>query len=336
MSLGSEDHIIACIERHFPNSGDKLLLGRGDDCAAFTSREALCVSCDLFIEHAHFRRRYFSPQAIGHKALAVNLSDLAACGAQPLGFTLGLALPPDASMDLVDGLFAGMSDLAAQYGCVLMGGDLAKSDHLHLCLTIFGEAKSPLRRGKARAGDTLLLLGEVGLARTGLLLLEAHGADIATRYPAAVAAHLMPQPQVAAGLALHKYALAHPEARIGLMDLSDGLARDLPRLLGLKPSGSVQQNSQAPGGDIRLPEAHPEVSRFCAEQGLNPLEHMFQGGEEYALIGTCAPEHTENVLALVPGMRVLGVATPVDGKKGLVRAEGVGASEGFDHFAPSR
>ena len=173
--LVSEDHILARIASHFPNEGPDVLLGRGDDCAVLGVSGPLCVSTDLFMEDVHFRRSYFTPEDIGWKALAVNLSDLAADGARPMGFTVGLSLPPDADMALVDGLCAGMAELAAQASVPLVGGDLSRADKLHLCLTVFGQAEKTLLRGEAQPGDVIFLIGRTGLARAGLLLLEERG-----------------------------------------------------------------------------------------------------------------------------------------------------------------
>ena len=89
----SEDGILACLGRHFPQTGPSLLLGRGDDCAVLRGGKPLAVSSDLFLEDVHFRRSYFTPEETGYKALAVNVSDLAACGARPAAFTLCLGLP---------------------------------------------------------------------------------------------------------------------------------------------------------------------------------------------------------------------------------------------------
>ena len=114
--LVSEDHILARIASHFPNEGPDVLLGRGDDCAVLGVSGPLCVSTDLFMEDVHFRRAYFTPEDIGWKALAVNLSDLAADGARPMGFTVGLSLPPDADMALVDGLCAGIPYHTLKFG----------------------------------------------------------------------------------------------------------------------------------------------------------------------------------------------------------------------------
>ena len=160
--LVSEDHILARIASHFPNEGPDVLLGRGDDCAVLGVSGPLCVSTDLFMEDVHFRRSYFTPEDIGWKALAVNLSDLAADGARPMGFTVGLSLPPDADMALVDGLCAGMAELAAQASVPLVGGDLSRADKLHLCLTVFGQAEK--RSCAARHSPATLFSSSAGRA----------------------------------------------------------------------------------------------------------------------------------------------------------------------------
>ena len=149
--LVSEDHILARIASHFPNEGPDVLLGRGDDCAVLGVSGPLCVSTDLFMEDVNFRRSYFTPEDIGWKALAVNLSDLAADGARPMGFTVGLSLPPDADMALVDGLCAGMAELAAQASVPLVGGDLSRRQAPPLpdCVRTGGK-DAPARRGTAR------------------------------------------------------------------------------------------------------------------------------------------------------------------------------------------
>ena len=237
--LVSEDHILARIASHFPNEGPDVLLGRGDDCAVLGVSGPLCVSTDLFMEDVHFRRSYFTPEDIGWKALAVNLSDLAADGARPMGFTVGLSLPPDADMALVDGLCAGMAELAAQASVPLVGGDLSRADKLHLCLTVFGQAEKTLLRGEAQPGDVIFLIGRTGLARAGLLLLEERGRAALNEWPTPCEAHLRPAPRLKEGMRLSRLAAdwgrgkGDPSCgRLGLMDLSDGLARDLPRLVG--------------------------------------------------------------------------------------------------------
>ena len=331
MRLISEDHVLAAIDRFFPEQADdpRLLVGRGDDCAVLRVGAPLCVSTDLFIEDVHFRRRYFSHEDTGWKALAVNLSDLAACGAKPLGFSLGLGLPQDTDTDLLHGLLRGMAELAERTDTPLTGGDLSRSDKLHLCITVFGEAACPLRRGRARPGDALFAVGQTGLARTGFLCLEAHGLSALRINPEACAAHLRPVPLLGEGRTLHDLALAHPEARIGLMDLSDGLARDMPRLIGLNPSGCVKRNEQGPGADLVLPPPHPEVARYCAANELDSDSFRLIGGEDYALIGSCDSSALPLLRRTLPGLYPVGA---VNAKPGL-RCQGEDLEPGFDHFA---
>lgn len=331
MSLISEDHVLAAIARFFPEPADdpRLLLGRGDDCAVLHVVAPLCVSTDMFVEDVHFRRRYFSHEDIGWKALAVNLSDLAACGAKPLGFSLGLGLPQDTDTGLLHGLLRGMAELSELTGAPLTGGDLSRSDKLCLCITVLGEAACPLRRGQARPGDALFAIGQTGLARTGLLRLEADGLSAVRANPKACAAHLRPAPLLAEGQKLHDLALAHPEARIGLMDLSDGLARDMPRLIGLHPSGIVKRNAQGPGADLALPPPHPEIARYCAANELDSDRFRLAGGEDYALIGSCDPAALPLLRQALPGLYSVGA---VSAKPGL-RCQGADIEPGFDHFA---
>ena len=328
--LVSEDHILARIASHFPNEGPDVLLGRGDDCAVLGVSGPLCVSTDLFMEDVHFRRSYFTPEDIGWKALAVNLSDLAADGARPMGFTVGLSLPPDADMALVDGLCAGMAELAAQASVPLVGGDLSRADKLHLCLTVFGQAEKTLLRGEAQPGDVIFLIGRTGLARAGLLLLEERGRAALNEWPIPCEAHLRPAPRLKEGMRLSRLAAdwgrgkGDPTCgRLGLMDLSDGLARDLPRLVG-----------PGMGADIDMPMPRTEILRFMrsrneAEPVAEAKRHAFLGGEDYALIGTCSPELAVHVMVANAETTMLGKVT----EGGEIRVDGVPVSGGFDHFA---
>jgi thiamine-monophosphate kinase len=274
----------------------------------------------------HFRRSYFTPEEVGHKALAVNISDLAACGAEPLAFTLGLGLPPDAGMAWLERMFQGMAALAGRFRMGLAGGDLSRADCLHLSLTVWGEAASGAEGAKAgwlsrqgtKLGDTLFLVGEIGLARLGLRLLERGGRAALSLRPAAGAAHLRPLPKVAEGRALARFA----GRGVALMDLSDGLARDLPRLLrGL-------------GADIVLPESllHEEVLLHARSHGADPAQEAFLGGEDYALLGSAPPELFPELLAVLPQLREIGRVT-----EKTLRLNGKAVTKnGFDHFGGGR
>ncbi len=326
-ALVSEDAVLARINNFFPASHPSLLLGRGDDCAAIKCDGLLCLSTDLFIEDTHFRRSYFTPQEIGHKALAVNLSDLAACGARPMGFSLGLGLPPDVDFAFIDAMFESMSRLAQSHRLALTGGDMSRSPNLSISITIFGEVSGPgkyLTRGGAMPGDSIFIIGQLGLASVGLAMLEQEGNAAREAWPASCAAHLKPMPLVDEGLIIAK-AMQYGRPVV-LMDVSDGLARDLPRLLGLPGGGWL-------GAELVMPEAllHPEVIRYARQHHHSALEYAFGGGEDYALLGACSPDLLPALHAALPHMTTIGNITDT----GQIRLNGglMETGAGFDHFA---
>ncbi|MDO5484354.1 MAG: thiamine-phosphate kinase [Desulfovibrionaceae bacterium] len=334
----SEDSILACLGRHFPQTHPALILGRGDDCAVLRASRPLCMSSDLFLEDIHFRRSYFSPADTGYKALAVNISDLAACGAKPLAFALNLGLPDWVDMPWLESLFGAMAALAGQYGMALAGGDLCRCPALHISITVWGETpeqRAFLARGGSMPGDILFVVGPLGLARVGLAMLEELGPRAVEAWPVSCAAHLRPQPQVDAGRMLARAGYnARPPA---LMDLSDGLARDLPRLLGL--SGELAaggrrngQKSHALGASLILPQGllHPELIRFAAAKGRNPVHEAILGGEDYALLGACAPDMLPALHAAIPTLCSIGTVTAGGGI--LCNNESLEGLCGFDHF----
>ncbi|MDR3319657.1 MAG: thiamine-phosphate kinase [Desulfovibrio sp.] len=324
----SEDGILACLSKYFPDRHETLLLGRGDDAAVIRAEKPLCVSSDLFLEDSHFRRAYFTPEEIGHKALAVNVSDMAACGAKPLGFTLCLGLPRQTETAWLEEFFRGMSALAEKSGIVLAGGDLSVCERMHISITIWGEAERGLflRRGNGRPGDALFATGGIGLARVGLYELEARGREAVSIWPEACAAHLRPRPQTQAGITIVR--LADPGRPPALIDVSDGLARDLPRLLqGPSPTRNI-------GASLRLPpeSLHPEVRRFAAELGFDPVSEALLGGEDYALLGSCSPGLLPELQAALPDLFFIGVVT--ENPEIFVNGKPFNVS-GFDHFHSS-
>jgi thiamine-monophosphate kinase len=316
--IASEDDFLALMDAHFPRHGETVLVGRGDDAAVMACPARLCVTSDLFVEDVHFRRSYFTPAEVGAKGLAVNLSDIAAMGAVPTGFTLGLVCPDDADRDYWDGLLAGMAALAKIHDVPLLGGDLSRGDKIALSVTMWG-ASGPsgrfLTRGTGNPGDILVAAGDLGLARVGLAVLEKHGRAAMADWPAATAAHLAPSPRLAEGLALAAMAGAS-----SCMDVSDGLARDLPRLL---PAGC--------GADLFFPPAslHPEVTAHAAGHGRPPEKVAFFGGEDYALLATVAPAALPALRAALPGVRPIGAVTA---KSGLSLNGAPINERGFDHF----
>lgn len=343
--MASEDDILAMLGDYFPVNHKSLLLGRGDDCAIVRAGGPWAVTCDIFAEDAHFRRRYFSGYDVGFKALAVNVSDLASAGAQPQACVVGLTLTGTETEDWLRGFAQGLAALAQKHGMALAGGDLTRAAALNVCITAWGDlAHADLRRGRAQAGDILFLVGEVGLARVGLLALEASdsdGAHAKAEWPLSCSQHLRPEPHAAAGVLLARFAASTAEpARFSLMDVSDGLARDVPRLLDMQRTGLRAVLELDPGN---LPD---EVQHYAARCGLDAAEFAFLGGEDYALLGSCpAPLwaqlqtqwQDEQGVQGVPLRRIGFVADAEISEQegcGAVLLNGQSCTQtGFDHFS---
>lgn len=336
MRPSSEDDILAIVSRYFPVGHPSLLLDRGDDCAVIRPCGPMAVTTDIFAEDAHFRRRYFSAFDIGWKSLAVNISDVGSSGAKPLGFSIGLTLTGKEDTAWLEGFCEGMKALTDRFGLAISGGDLARSSLLNVCVTAWGELQAELprglRRGVAEEGDVIFLVGQVGLARLGLTILEETPeegvAEKKALWPAACAQHLRPMPLAFEGMGLGRFAVEYGlQERIGLMDVSDGLARDLPRLLNSRKSGL--------GADICLNESylHPEILSYSGQTGQSAASFAFEGGEDYALAGTCPAEAWAELEVLLSGFSVptakLGTV-----RKGAFTLNGSPiASAGFDHFS---
>ena len=317
------------IRRHFQRArgGPSVALGIGDDCALLVPSPGhqLAISSDMLVEGRHFFADV-DPQALGHKALAVNLSDLAAMGARPLGFTLALALPraDDAWLKAFsDGLLA----LADAHACPLVGGDTTRGP-LNLCITVFGEVSpgQALRRGAARPGDDLYLSGRTGEARLALEWLLGTGwalAAVGPALPDALRARLeRPTPRLRLGMALA--GLAH-----AAIDLSDGLAGDLGHLLA----------ASGVGAQIEL-AALPVAPALRSLSEAQRLECLLNGGDDYELLFT-APVTARGAIETAAA----GCGTPVqrigriDDGRGLRLLGPDGQARplparGFDHFAP--
>ncbi|MGS5089202.1 thiamine-phosphate kinase [Hydrogenophaga sp. A37] len=313
------------IRRHFQRaaSGPSVTLGIGDDCALLqpSPGHQLAISSDMLVEGRHF----FSdvhPQALGHKALAVNLSDLAAMGARPLGFTLALALP-HADDAWLRGFSDGLLALADAHACPLVGGDTTRGP-LNICITVFGEVLpgQALRRDAARPGDDLYLSGRTGEARLALERQRGTAWALTATPDDGCRERLeRPTPRLALGQALA--GLAH-----AAIDLSDGLAGDLGHIL----------LASGVGADIRLAEL-PLAPSLRGLPEAQRLECLLHGGDDYELLFTAPPSARDAIAAAgaasqTPVQRI-GVITPQTGLR-LIRLDGVTeplSATGFDHFA---
>jgi thiamine-monophosphate kinase len=302
----------------------RTVLGVGDDCAllAPTPGMQLAVSSDMLVEGRHFFAGA-DPFELGHKCLAVNLSDLAAMGAVPLGFTLALSLPA-ADPAWLDGFSRGLFALADANACELVGGDTTKGP-LNICITIFGELApgTALRRDAARPGDDIWISGTLGDARLALAgYLDELALDEADLQLAARRMHA-PEPRVALGRRLAERRLAH-----AALDISDGLVGDLGHILAASKVGAVLDIDALPAGPALARQSLELRRRFTAA-----------GGDDYELCFTAPAAHREGVLAA--GARS---GTPVtcvgriEAEPGLRFIDADGAPlpidlRGWDHFA---
>ncbi|WP_092947422.1 thiamine-phosphate kinase [Roseateles sp. YR242] len=319
--MGEFDLITRYFARPVSNDGGTVALGVGDDCAILTPTPGhqWLVSTDMLVEGRHFLSTVL-PQRLGHKALAVNLSDLAASGGTPKACFLSLALPR-----VDEGFLAGFSEglfaLADAHGVVLAGGDTTAGP-LNLNITIMGEVPhgQALLRSGARPGDDIWVSGSLGDARLALEVFRGTVALTGEQFDAVRLAMELPQPRVALGVALRGVASS-------AIDVSDGLAGDLNHILRRSGVGAHLRLADLPRSAV-LGGMTEDLQRMC----------LLTGGDDYELVFTAPPEAADQVLAA--GRRA---ATPVsrvgriEAQAGLRVLDGDGreldlALQSFDHF----
>lgn len=283
--------------------GRDVVLGIGDDAALLRPRhgEDLAVTSDALVEGTHFRWDRETPRTLGRRALAANLSDLAAMGARPMGFTFALAAPPSLEVRRVTGMVRGMLDLAEAFACPLVGGNVTRARQTSITITALGGVRPGriLTRSGARPGDRILVTGELGISA-----LERARGRIRS----------VPSPRVAAGRALARLASV-----TACIDVSDGLLADLGHLL----------EASGVGGEIeaqRVPTPRG-FAAACRRLRRDPLQLSLGGGEDYELLFTMSgekptAESLESRLEIAVtaigrvterGLRVVDVAAPPRG-----------------------
>ena len=318
------------IARYFTRPVRHAALGVGDDCALLAPRPGmqLAISSDMLVEGRHFFADV-DPEALGHKALAVNLSDLAACGARPLAFTLALALPRVDEAWLA-GFSKGLLALADAHGCELVGGDTTQGP-LNICITVFGEvpAGQALLRSGARAGDDIYVSGTLGDARLALEALLGH-IHLPDELLAQARQRLeRPTPRVALGLALRGIASS-------AMDVSDGLLGDFGHILKASGVGASIRTDET----IKLIAAGAFPSSATGQFDQKLLQQCtLAGGDDYELLFTAPPQHQAAVAAAAAqsqtAVTCIGQVEAAPGLR-LVDAQGMPVENrfaSFDHFA---
>ncbi len=317
MSIGEFD----LIQRWFARPTQRAALGAGDDCALLQPAPGmqLAVSTDMLVEGRHFLSTV-APDRLGHKALAVNLSDLAACGASPLAFTLALSLPRVDEVFL-DGFARGLFALADASGIEVVGGDTTAGP-LNICIGVFGEVPvgQALLRSGARAGDALWVSGSLGDARLALEVFRGTVALDADAFEAVRARMELPAPRVVLGIALRGVATS-------AIDISDGLLGDLRHVLRRSGVGATLDADALPMSAVLA--AQPlELRRECT----------LAGGDDYELLFTAPATQADRVRAAgaSAGVSVTCIGR-IDAASGLHIVDRDGkavttAFTSFDHF----
>lgn len=287
--------------RRRSGSAPGLVLGIGDDAAVYHPRagDDLVFTTDMLIEDVHFRRATHPPAAVGHKALARGLSDIAAMGATPRFCLVSLALAPGCDTRWVDGFYRGLMRLAARFGTALAGGDLSHADTIACDIVVCGSVARgrALRRDTARPGDALYVSGMLGGSALGL----------STGKGRAWKRHLMPEPRVALGRWLLERRIA-----TAAMDLTDGLSLDLQRLCAASGVAAV------------LPDPPPVYPGATLHQALH-------GGEDYELLFTARPR--TRLPDEWQGLALTRIGAVVQGPPGRVTLGGSPLPAlGYDHF----
>lgn len=314
------------IARYFTRPAKRSPLGIGDDCAlvAPTGGQQLAISSDMLVEGRHFLSTV-DPARLGHKALAVNLSDLAACGARPLAFTLAIAMPR-VDEAFLEGFSRGLLALADEHHVELVGGDTTAGP-LNLCITAFGEVPpgQALLRSGAQPGDELWVSGTLGDARLALEVFRGRAALDGDAFEAVRRAMEQPQPKVALGVALRGVATS-------AIDLSDGLSGDIGHVL--------RRSGVAAVIDV---DAVPKSAVLAAQPRALQLECAVAGGDDYELLFSAPAAQREAVRRAAADAgtpvtcigRVEALAPGAEPAVRFVDAQGravAPAWSGFDHF----
>ena len=326
----TEFEFIALLRRRFG-------AGIGDDCAVFrtTPHSETVVTADLLIEDIDFRRTTAPALLLGHKALAVSLSDIAAMGARPRWSLISIGVPEEVwQTDFVEQFYDGLASLAQQYDVQLIGGDTSRTtEKLVIDSIVLGECRldHAVKRAGAQPGDHIFVTGSLGGAAAGLRLIErgAHLAeqnfadDDSQKIDHVLLRQLRPEPRVGWGIVLGDERLA-----TSMIDISDGLSSDLNHLCTASGVGALIESSLLPI-DTRVVE-------LCGRRALDPLQLALHGGEDFELLFTIKPDHVARLPRRVDGVAITRIGEVTRETDGVKISEGSRVWElnpgGWKHF----
>jgi thiamine-monophosphate kinase len=319
--------LIAKIRNWMDVSLPDVVRGIGDDVAVIESgKKALLITTDILIEDIHFERSWTDPYRLGRKALAVNLSDIAAMGGIPKHFLISIGLPKHLSFSFVSHFYRGLKDEANRFQVDLIGGDTSLSQKIIINICLIGEGKKNnlLFRNGAKVGDDLYVSGTLGDAALGLKILQDKGLN---RKPKGlIEKHLSPNPRIKLGQALAKKQIAS-----AMIDVSDGLLSDTLHILEESKVGARIWEDRIPLSNL--------YRRWVQTYSNDPYQIALSGGEDYELLLTASPEKRRRILSLARSLNIpitrVGEILPEKEGFHLTRKEGKEIALhrlGFDHF----
>ena len=274
--------LLARLQRRLKQADARAVVrGIGDDCAVLRPADGhdLLVTTDTQEEGVHFRCDWSTPEDIGWRCMAVNVSDIAAMGAEPLGAVVALSLPETMEVAFVEAVYDGMNALAESYDCPIIGGNISKStERLSVTITVLGSTPQDTAayRSSARAGDAIWVTGDLGGAKAGLEVLIHPQAVTGLPTDTVLTRYRRPRPRLREAHFLRRHG-----AR-SLIDLSDGLSSDLAHVCEASGVGALLHAELIPVGD--------ETRRVARALGLNPLTTALHGGEDFELCVTAPPD----------------------------------------------
>jgi thiamine-monophosphate kinase len=336
-STKSEFDFIDALRQRAGLAGHSLVAGIGDDAAVLrhTAGKETVITSDLLVEDIDFRRTTTPPYLLGHKALAVSLSDIAAMGARPLWSMVSIGVPEDVwQTDFVERLYDGLLDLANRFGVQLIGGDTSRTnERIVIDSIVSGEcaAGRAVMRSGATVGDQIFVTGSLGAAAAGLRLIE-RGAHLAEQNLAdedsqkldhVLLRQLRPEARVGWGIVLGEERLA-----TSMIDLSDGLSSDLNRLCTASNVGALIDSALLPVDD--------RVTELCGRRALDPLQLALHGGEDFELLFTVRPEDVARLPRRVDGITITRIGEVKNAAEAVTISEGTRIWElkpgGWKHF----
>jgi thiamine-monophosphate kinase len=326
--------LIERIAKIVEQADERIVLTIGDDAAVVrpSKLDLALLTTDLLVENVHFKLDSITPSQLGYKALAVNISDIAAMGGLPDYAVISLALNPETDVKVVEDIYRGMMDVSRKYGVNIVGGDITKSDKMIINVALLGsvEEGNLCRRSDAAINDIIMITGKLGASAAGLrLALNPELAAKASNVQQLKLAHFKPEPRVREGRLLAELGVH------AMQDISDGLASEIGHICAASDVGACLDLTKIPIAD--------GVDTVAIQTGEKPVELALTGGEDYELVFTVSPQSQQQVeekLAEI-GVKLYKVGTITDSSEGVVVIDWTGKTmsladafpdSGYVHF----